>query len=60
MGGLEAVITGIMDEFKPILKRWRFSREVVTVAVVVSAFLLAIPNVTNVSLWVFWLFLVYV
>ena len=51
MGGLEAVITGIMDEFKPIFKRWRSSREAFTAAVVVSAFLLAIPNVTNVSLF---------
>ena len=49
MGGLEAVVTGIMDEFKLFFKRWRFSREVFTGAVVVSAFLLAIPNVTNVS-----------
>ncbi len=49
MGGLEAVITGVMDEFRGVFRRWRYSREVFTGAVVLSAFLLAVPNVTNVS-----------
>ena len=53
MGGLEAVITGVMDEYREFFKRYRWSREVFTGAVVVSAFLLAIPNVTNVMIWTF-------
>lgn len=48
MGGLEAVLTGLSDEWKSTIKRFRFGREAVTAIVVFAAFLFALPNVTNV------------
>jgi len=49
MGGLEAVLTGLSDEWKAQINRHRFGREIVTGLVVGMAFLFALPNVTNVS-----------
>ena len=49
MGGLEAVLTGIQDEFRPFFKKYRFSREIFTGIVIIGAVVLALPNVTNVS-----------
>ena len=48
MGGLEAVLTGIRDEF-PSIRRFRFHREILTLVVCGSAFLFALQNITNVS-----------
>lgn len=49
MGGLEAVMTGIQDEVKFFMARWRYSREIFTALICLSAFLFAIPNITPVS-----------
>ncbi|ESO11695.1 hypothetical protein HELRODRAFT_166710 [Helobdella robusta] len=56
MGGLEALLTGISDVFRVELKKVRFSRELLTLVVVVLAFLFALPNVSSggvylVTLW---------
>ncbi len=48
MGGLECVITGILDEFKDFFKRHRISREAFTGIVVFSSFLVALSCVTPV------------
>ena len=48
MGGLECVITGIMDEFKTFFQRHNISREIFTGLVVFSSFLVAIVCVTPV------------
>ena len=53
MGGLEAVLTGLSDEWKAEINRHRFGREIITGCVVGLAFLFAIPNVTNVSYLVY-------
>lgn len=55
MGGLEALLTGLSDEWKSVIKRYRFGREALTGLVVFGAFLFALPNVTNVGL-VLWEF----
>lgn len=47
MGGMEAVLTGLSDDFK-ILKR---NRKLFTFATVVGTFLMALLCVTNVSLF---------
>lgn len=47
MGGLEALLTGLSDEWKSVIKRYRFGREALTGLVVFGAFLFALPNVTN-------------
>lgn len=49
MGGLESVITGLMDEFKDFFKRWKYSREVFTSFVLFTSFSMALINVTRVS-----------
>jgi len=48
MGGLEGMLTGLSDELAPLIKRYRYGREVLTAVVVFSACLFAIPNITNV------------
>ena len=50
MGGLECVITGVMDEFKDFFQRHKISREIFTGLVVFSSFLVAISCVTPVRL----------
>ncbi len=48
MGGLEAVMTGIQDQFKSLFSQSRHSREIFTGIVCLSAFIFALPNVTSV------------
>ncbi len=56
MGGLECVITGILDEFKDFFKRHRISREAFTGLVVFSSFLVALSCITPGGFYVFNLF----
>ena len=52
MGGLECVITGLMDEFRDVFRRFRITREIFTGIVVFVSFLVALSCVTPVSrLW---------
>ena len=53
MGGMECVITGVMDEFQPLLKKWRYSREVFTFSATFVSFLVSITNITKVTCPVF-------
>ena len=46
MGGMESVITGLIDEFKCLHKH----RELFTLFIVVSTFLISLFCVTNVSI----------
>ena len=46
MGGLEAVLTGLSD-IVPV-RNYRYGRESLTAVVVMAAFCVALPNVTNV------------
>ncbi|XP_043188102.1 sodium-dependent dopamine transporter-like isoform X2 [Amphibalanus amphitrite] len=56
MGGLECVITGIVDEFGDSFKRWHLSRRLVTLLIVVSSFLVALTSLTPGGIYVFtWL-----
>ncbi|KAG1674786.1 Sodium-dependent noradrenaline transporter [Nymphon striatum] len=48
MGGLECVVTSIMDEYKPFLKRFKYSREIFTGIIFVISYTVALPNVTQV------------
>jgi solute carrier family 6 noradrenalin transporter-like protein 2 len=48
MGGLECVITGLMDEFHGFFQRHNISRECFTGVVVFSSFLVALSCVTPV------------
>ena len=48
MGGLEAAITGIRDELVS-LRKYKYSREILTLLVVGSAGMFALQNITNVS-----------
>ena len=48
MGGLECVITGIVDEFGDNFKRWHLNRRVVTLLIVASSFLVALVSLTPV------------
>jgi hypothetical protein len=48
MGGLECVITGLLDEFKDFFKRWHIGREALTGIVVFASFLVALSCVTPV------------
>lgn len=50
MGGLECVITGLMDEFSTFFRERRYSREVFTFGVILVSFSVALINVTPVSL----------
>ena len=49
MGGLECVITGLMDEFKDYFIRWNITREIFTGIIVVVSFIVALCCVTPVS-----------
>lgn len=49
MGGLECVITGVMDEFSSFFKHIKFSREAFTLGVIVVSFSVALVNLTPVS-----------
>lgn len=50
MGGLEAVIVGIMDEFQCWFKRKKINREIFTSIVIFLSFLISLINITQVSL----------
>lgn len=49
MGGLECVITGLLDEFKDFFEKYRVSREAFTGVVVFSSFLVALSCITPVT-----------
>lgn len=49
MGGLECVITGLMDEFATFFKAKSISREIFTLGVIIVSFSVAVINVTPVS-----------
>lgn len=49
MGGLECVITGLMDEFQTFFKRHKITREMFTGIVVFVSFLVAMSCVTPVT-----------
>lgn len=56
MGGLECVITGLMDEFGATFKRWHLSRQIVALIIVGCSFLIATTNLTPGGIYVFhWL-----
>jgi len=59
MGGLECVITGVMDEFKDFFHKHKISREIFTGLVVFSSFLVAISCVTPGGYYVFNLLEIY-
>lgn len=48
MGGLECVITGLMDEFCGFFKGKKWSREIFTFGAIVVSFSVAMTNVTPV------------
>ena len=48
MGGLECVITGLMDEFEPTFKRFKIGREAFTGFIVFFSFFVALFCVTPV------------
>ena len=50
MGGLECVITGLMDEFKDFFKRWHINREIFTGMIVSVSFVVALCCVTPVCI----------
>lgn len=49
MGGLECVITGLMDEFSSFFKKFKYPREIFTFVVILVSFSVATMNVTPVS-----------
>lgn len=49
MGGLECVITGLMDEFSIFFKEKKYAREIFTLIVIITSFSVALINVTPVS-----------
>ncbi|KAK2183134.1 hypothetical protein NP493_318g03000 [Ridgeia piscesae] len=51
MGGLEAVLTAIKDEYSWFIKRHRYGREILTGVVCGTAFLFALQNVTNAGIY---------
>lgn len=60
MGGLECVITGLMDEFKDFFKRWHINREIFTGMIVSVSFVVALCCVTPGGFYVFTLLETYV
>ncbi|XP_075210738.1 sodium-dependent noradrenaline transporter-like [Lycorma delicatula] len=56
MGGMECVITGLMDEFHSFFKGRRYAREIFTFCAVVTSFSVAIVNVTPGGIYLFHLF----
>jgi len=53
MGGLECVITGLMDEYQEFFRKRRISRELFTGFVVFSSYLVAITCVTPGGFYIF-------
>jgi SNF family Na+-dependent transporter len=56
MGGLECVITGLMDEYTAFFKSWKHSREIFTLGVIIVSFSVALINVTPGGIYTFNLF----
>jgi len=52
MGGLECVITGLLDEFHDFFTKARISREIFTGFVVFVSFLVALSCITPVSIFI--------
>ena len=58
MGGLECVITGLMDEFKTLFEKLHINREMFTGMVITVSFLVALSCVTPVKMqWIQILFI---
>ena len=51
MGGLECVITGLMDEFRIFFNRWGITREIFTGIIVSASFVVALCCVTPVRIF---------
>lgn len=49
MGGLESVITGLMDEFNFRIGKYKIPRELFTICVLCASFSMSMVNVTRVS-----------
>lgn len=60
MGGLECVITGLMDEFKSFFDRCHINREMFTGIVITVSFLVALSCVTPGGIYVFTMLETYV
>ncbi|XP_074035865.1 sodium-dependent noradrenaline transporter [Leptinotarsa decemlineata] len=56
MGGLECVITGLMDEFSSFFRNRRYSREIFTLGIIICSFCVALINVTPGGIYMFHLF----
>ncbi|KAL0277756.1 UNVERIFIED_CONTAM: hypothetical protein PYX00_004932 [Menopon gallinae] len=56
MGGMECIITGIMDEFHSFFKVSKYSREIFTFCAVTISFSIALVNVTPGGIYTFHLF----
>ncbi|XP_050293388.1 sodium-dependent noradrenaline transporter-like [Anthonomus grandis grandis] len=56
MGGLECVITGLMDEFSVLFREKKYAREVFTLVVILMSFSVALINVTPGGIYMFHLF----
>lgn len=51
MGGLESVITGLMDEFNFHIGKYKIPRELFTVCVLCASFSMSMVNVTRVTIF---------
>ncbi|KAI0236942.1 Sodium-dependent dopamine transporter [Lamellibrachia satsuma] len=51
MGGLEAVLTAIKDEYSWLIKRHRYGREILTAIVCGTSFMFALQNITNAGIY---------
>ncbi|KAF7281952.1 hypothetical protein GWI33_003974 [Rhynchophorus ferrugineus] len=56
MGGLECVITGLMDEFTVFFRDRKYAREIFTMFVIITSFSVALINVTPGGIYMFHLF----
>ncbi|VEN62737.1 unnamed protein product [Callosobruchus maculatus] len=56
MGGLECVITGLMDEFSDFFKERKYARELFTLGIIIMSFSVALINVTPGGIYMFHLF----
>ncbi|XP_066249427.1 sodium-dependent noradrenaline transporter-like [Euwallacea similis] len=56
MGGLECVITGLMDEFSVFFRDRKYARETFTLIVILTSFSVALINVTPGGIYMFHLF----
>lgn len=50
MGGLECVITGLMDEFSSYFRNRKYAREIFTLVIIITSFSIALINVTPVRI----------